>query len=298
MRKRTKDEFIQILRGVNPKLSLVKLHKSSKDFTVVKDELDILYNCTAGNLLAGKMPTIESAIDKVLFLNKKLQSLFSNLTVSKYESGKKVYVTDDLGITYFISITPLLLGSYPSIQTAIDKEKAIIKKANKIHNNHYSYPNLKYLGMRTKVSISCPEHGEFWQTPDNHLRGQGCKKCANSLINSIGWSKDNWIKLFDINKDRIAKLYIIELWGNEESFLKVGITSTSLKQRFESRLPYKYKILDVIEGNPSTVFETEKKLKFKFKKYRYVPKMEFCGMYECYKFENETMDIDKIKEMI
>lgn len=29
-----------------------------------------------------------------------------------------------------------------------------------------------------KVCIVCPEHGEFWQTPSNHLSGHGCPKCA------------------------------------------------------------------------------------------------------------------------
>ena len=31
----------------------------------------------------------------------------------------------------------------------------------------------------TKVCIICKEHGEFWQTPQAHARGNGCPKCAN-----------------------------------------------------------------------------------------------------------------------
>lgn len=30
----------------------------------------------------------------------------------------------------------------------------------------------------TKVIIICPIHGEFWQTPGNHLSGKGCPECA------------------------------------------------------------------------------------------------------------------------
>ena len=30
----------------------------------------------------------------------------------------------------------------------------------------------------TKICIICPEHGEFWQSPSNHLQGQGCKQCS------------------------------------------------------------------------------------------------------------------------
>ena len=32
--------------------------------------------------------------------------------------------------------------------------------------------------MFTKVCIICKVHGEFWQTPHNHLKGYGCKKCS------------------------------------------------------------------------------------------------------------------------
>ena len=28
------------------------------------------------------------------------------------------------------------------------------------------------------MCIICPEHGEFWMKPNNHLNGQNCPKCA------------------------------------------------------------------------------------------------------------------------
>ena len=53
-----------------------------------------------------------------------------------------------------------------------------IKKARKIHGNKYDYSKVIYVNNRTKVCIICPIHGEFWQTPTNHLKGQGCYKCS------------------------------------------------------------------------------------------------------------------------
>ena len=53
-----------------------------------------------------------------------------------------------------------------------------IKKAREIHGNKYDYSKINYINNRTPICIICPEHGEFWQTPKNHLRGQGCKKCT------------------------------------------------------------------------------------------------------------------------
>ena len=35
------------------------------------------------------------------------------------------------------------------------------------------------------MCIICPEHGEFWQSPNDHLNGCGCKKCANEKRNFI-----------------------------------------------------------------------------------------------------------------
>jgi len=53
-----------------------------------------------------------------------------------------------------------------------------IEEARKVHGNKYDYSKVEYKGANTKVCIVCPEHGEFWQTPANHLFGKGCRKCT------------------------------------------------------------------------------------------------------------------------
>ena len=52
-----------------------------------------------------------------------------------------------------------------------------VEKANLIHGNKYIYDKVEYIDNKTKVCIICPEHGEFWQTPGDHLKGRGCPKC-------------------------------------------------------------------------------------------------------------------------
>ena len=59
--------------------------------------------------------------------------------------------------------------------------KDFIDKANLIHNNKYDYSKVEYVNNSTKVCIICPEHGEFWQTPRNHLIGQGCPLCNGTF---------------------------------------------------------------------------------------------------------------------
>ena len=54
-----------------------------------------------------------------------------------------------------------------------------VKKANEIHKDKYDYSKVDYINKKTKVCIICPEHGEFWQTPEKHIdRAQGCPKCS------------------------------------------------------------------------------------------------------------------------
>ena len=53
-----------------------------------------------------------------------------------------------------------------------------IELSNKKHNNKYDYSKIKYINNKTKVCIICPKHGEFWQTPHDHLRGKGCPECG------------------------------------------------------------------------------------------------------------------------
>lgn len=57
-----------------------------------------------------------------------------------------------------------------------------IVSARKVHGNKYDYSNVKYVNYETKVCIICPEHGEFWQTPNNHLSGKGCYKCSGCYV--------------------------------------------------------------------------------------------------------------------
>jgi hypothetical protein len=58
--------------------------------------------------------------------------------------------------------------------------KEFIEKAKAVHDDKYDYSKVEYVNCNTKVCIICPEHGEFWQKPSNHLSGQGCPKCVGN----------------------------------------------------------------------------------------------------------------------
>ena len=56
--------------------------------------------------------------------------------------------------------------------------ETIINKFIKIHGDKYDYSSVKYVKTTEKVNIVCPEHGIFQQTPQAHLKGQGCPHCG------------------------------------------------------------------------------------------------------------------------
>lgn len=53
-----------------------------------------------------------------------------------------------------------------------------VRRAKKVHGDKYDYSKTVYVNQKTKVCIICPVHGEFWQIPDDHMRGVGCRKCG------------------------------------------------------------------------------------------------------------------------
>lgn len=53
-----------------------------------------------------------------------------------------------------------------------------IELARKIHGDKYDYSKVEYIAYNQKVCIICQQHGEFWQTPEAHLKGKICPKCT------------------------------------------------------------------------------------------------------------------------
>lgn len=59
----------------------------------------------------------------------------------------------------------------------LSSTQEFIIKAKEIHKNEFDYSKTIYKDSQTNVCIICPKHGEFWQTPNNHLRGAKCPQC-------------------------------------------------------------------------------------------------------------------------
>jgi hypothetical protein len=95
------------------------------------------------------------------------------------------------------------------------------EKANKVHNNKYSYEKVIYKNAITHVIIICHEHGDFKQSPNNHLRGKGCPKCG---ILSVSLTKvipfeTFLIKAFEKYKEKYN--YDNVLWNGTSKYIEV-----------------------------------------------------------------------------
>lgn len=68
-----------------------------------------------------------------------------------------------------------------------------IEDAKKVHGDKYNYDKVLYINNKTKIIITCPEHGDFLQTPNKHLLGKGCPQCGKiKIINSTRDSLDDF----------------------------------------------------------------------------------------------------------
>lgn len=97
-------------------------------------------------------------------------------------------------------------------------QQEFVNKATEVHNGLYSYKNLVYIGIKDKVEITCPKHGNFWQTADNHLHlKQGCTKCDEEYRNS------------EFKHDRYTTEQFIEAatnkLGNRYDYSQIGYTN-------------------------------------------------------------------------
>jgi hypothetical protein len=67
----------------------------------------------------------------------------------------------------------------PSASRA-DRLAAFITVATEKHDGKYDYSQVSagFVNAHTPVTITCPDHGDFPQTPNEHRRGQRCPDCS------------------------------------------------------------------------------------------------------------------------
>ena len=96
-------------------------------------------------------------------------------------------------------------GNIISGNTHRKSREQFIEEANIAHNNFYNYDKFVLVNRKTAGTIICPIHGEFKQTPDNHLHQKsGCTDCGRitqgpkkrTQDSIIKQAQENWNNLY------------------------------------------------------------------------------------------------------
>jgi predicted nucleic acid-binding Zn-ribbon protein len=109
---------------------------------------------------------------------------------NKFDYSKSNY----LGATKPITITCPIHGDFELKQSTyhisgtgcpkcgkkfIKSNDEFIKKGKEIHGDKYDYSKVEYNKLKDPVTIICPIHGEFMQTPRSHIQNKAnCPKCS------------------------------------------------------------------------------------------------------------------------
>jgi 5-methylcytosine-specific restriction endonuclease McrA len=83
-----------------------------------------------------------------------------------------------------------------------------IKGAVAVHGEKFDYSLVRYKDVATKVTIICPIHGAWEQSPHNHLQGKGCGKCGGKHMDTKEFIRRAKIAHPDDNYDYSPTKYI------------------------------------------------------------------------------------------
>lgn len=300
--KKTKDEYIS---------SFINKHGSKYDYSHVvniessKDKITILchehgkfiqsvngHSNGNGCYECGVLTRIKNRMEKTKLKKDKFIDDANKFHDFKYDYSKVDYINMKTLITIIcpehgeFKCSPMnhLKHACKKCKTVkLDKQDIFYRFKIK-HKNKYDYSLSKNISnTKDKISIICPIHGVFKQSPELHFK-HGCKRCS-----SKGGYSEEFFKLNSEMKNKPALLYIIKCYDNKESFYKIGITTTSISKRYggKSKIPYDYELIYEYKSNLYDCFKIEQSTIINFKNKKYIPKKQFGGMYECIKLDSE-----------
>jgi hypothetical protein len=304
--KYTKETLKEDILKINPNFNLEIIDNPKNSRVLVKTKYGIC-NPFFISLKRNQTPSIQTAINKTEYFINKLKEIHVDKLQYDYDYSLVEYVNDRAKVKiickkhgiFEMKATSLLKGSkcHTCAKQNYKKAKKValnfITRSKDVHGDTYEYDKCIYINSYNKVTITCRIHGDFEQIPFNHLKGNGCKKCASIANNNFLKNKDlnlrsysGWKKagLKSKNFDSF-KVYILECWNENERFFKVGKTFLPIIKRFSGKdfLPYNYKILKIIQNEDADyISKLENKIQIEHISYRYIPKISFKGHHECF----------------
>jgi very-short-patch-repair endonuclease len=197
MKKLTTDEFIEKSKKTHGDIfdySLSEYKDATTKIKIICQNGHIFeqrpsdhYNGHGCNICKNEKFSKSKLIDLDVVKNK-LYNKYSDIFIfdfTNYETlESKIKCTCQKHGDFNIRVSSLLKGKNcwqcNNTQPFKSNINLFIEKANKIHNNFFDYSKSIYKHSKQKLTIICPNHGEFEQTPNAHLKGQGCPICNMS----------------------------------------------------------------------------------------------------------------------
>jgi len=114
--------------------------------------------------------------------------------------------------------------------------ESFIERAIDTHSGLYGYSKVEYVNAHADVVITCKTHGDFKQSPNNHVRGQGCPLCprnysqptqvyimATKGMVKIGFSNQPDVRMRRLNKRSPFKSEIVLTWEVKDTPTAYGV---------------------------------------------------------------------------
>lgn len=233
--------------------------------------------------------------ESIRFTNEEIIKKFRNIHGNIYDYSKFKYSKSKIkstiicklhgdflldASTHIVGVGCAKCGREKATKSSTKTINEFLFDARRIHGDIYDYSLINYKGVKDKVQIICKRCNHiFFQTPDGHCQGKGCRDCGNRN----NYHKSNWIKKA---KEREGIFYIIKCWNQNEEFYKLGITYRSVKIRHNTHnMPYNYEIIKEVKSKDlDYIWRLEKRFKKWKRKQHYKPLIHFLGdKFECFK---------------
>jgi len=222
-KKITHEEFIEKLKPIKPHIEILSKYNGNKKYITAKCTIHNHIWETKPNWLMheGKFDcqkcyddrrgnTTRNGID---FFIGKGNILFNN----KYDYSKVEYVNNKQKVCI---ICPQHGGFMTTPEKHLNRKQGcpkcanknvttdeFIEKAKKIHGDRYDYSKVNYVNNSTNITLICSIHGDFEATPDKHLQGCNCSKCAGKFMD-LEYFKEKSNKKHNFLYDYSKSIYI------------------------------------------------------------------------------------------
>jgi len=175
-------EFVVYINNNTP--VTIECHKHGPFLQLPKNHINEKAGCDkCSREISGKKRT-KSTINFITQAQKIHGDLYNYSLVNYKNAGTKVTIICNIHGKF--EITPRLhtgsnrkqgcqkCGIISSIIARTKTLEQFIVEATDLHESRYNYEFVVYKNNKTPVYIECDEHGPFKQSPECHLRGQGC----------------------------------------------------------------------------------------------------------------------------